>query len=120
LLVYDGQCHFCDHCVALIRRWDGAGRVTAVPYQDTAAWAGIPGLSRDALEHAMHLVSPTGEVFAAAAAAPPLLRLLPGGRILAAPLALPAAGRIAAAVYRWVARHRHRLGCTSPACHRGD
>jgi acetyl esterase len=120
MLVYDGECRFCVRCVDLIRKWDGAGRVTAVPYQDTAAWDGIPGLSREALERAMHLVSPVGGVFAGAAAAPPLLRLLPGGRILAGPLALPAAGRVAAAAYRWVARHRHRLGCASPACHRGD
>jgi acetyl esterase len=120
VLVYDGQCRFCERCVGLVRRWDLAGRVGTVPFQDAAAWEGTPGLSRDALEQAMHLVSPAGRVFAGAAAASPLLKLLPGGWILAAPLALPGAGRIAAAAYRWVARHRHRLGCTSPVCHRGD
>lgn len=119
MLVYDGQCRFCECCVGLVRRWDVAGRVIAVPFQDAAAWREGPGLSREALETAMHLVSPAGRVYAGAAAAAPLLRLLPGGWVIAAPLGLPGIGRVASAAYRWVARHRHRMGCASPACRRG-
>ena len=92
----------------------------AIPFQDANAWAGMAGLRREALERAMHLVSPTGRVFAGAAAARPLLALLPGGRILAAPLGLPLAERVAAAGYDWIARHRHLLGCGSRECHCGD
>jgi len=120
MLVYDGACPFCKQCVGLVRRWDRARRVALVPFQATASWEGTPGLSRPALERAMHLVSPAGQVYAGAAAAFPLLRLLPGGALLAAPLAVPGAERLAAAAYRWVARHRHRLGCASSACRRGD
>ncbi len=119
-LVYDGECGFCRRWVAAVRRWDRAGRVRAVPLQDGAAWEDLPGLTRPALEQAVHLVSPDGRVFAGAAAAPPLLALLPWGRILALPLALPGAGRVAAAGYGWIARHRHRDGCGSAACRRGD
>lgn len=119
MLVYDGACPFCERCVSLVRRWDRAHRVAPVPFQDTASWEGR-GLSRTALERAMHLISPAGQVYAGAAAASPLLRLLPGGALLAAPLTVPGAERLAAAVYHWVARHRHRLGCASPACRRGD
>jgi len=120
LLVYDGQCAFCERCVALVQRWDRGGRVRAVPLQHTEAWQGTPGLTRSGLEQAMHLVSPRGQVFAGAGAAAPLLRVLPGGRILAAGLEIPFVRRAAAVVYAWVARHRHRLGCASPVCHRGD
>lgn len=119
-LIYDGQCRFCLGWIALIRRWDRAGHVNLVPLQDGAAWAGLGGLSRQALETAAHLVGPRGATYVGAAAAGPLLTLLPGGRVLAAPLALPGAERIAAAVYRWVARRRHRLGCGSQRCHRHD
>ena len=68
----------------------------------------------------MHLVSPDGRVFAGAEALAPLLRLLPRGGLWAASLALPGANRLAGAVYGWVARRRHRLGCASPVCRRGD
>jgi len=120
LLVYDGQCPFCVQCVRLVRRLDRAGRVEPVPLQDLASLPGAPGLSTAALERAIHLVSPAGSVFAGAEAAPPLLRLLPAGAVLAAPFAAPGVARVAAAAYRWVARRRHRFGCTSPACRRGD
>ncbi len=119
-LIYDGQCGFCRGWIRALRRWDRAGRVRTVPLQDEAAWGGVPGLTRAALEEAAHLVGPDGRVYAGAAAARPLLGLLPGGWALAAPLALPGTGRAAAGVYRWVARRRHRDGCDSPACRRGD
>ena len=120
MLVYDGQCRFCEHCVGLVRRWDRAGRVIAVPFQDVAAWHGVPGLSCEALATQMHVVSPVGRVYAGAAAAAPLLRQLPGGGAVAALLDLPGVGRVASRAYRWVARHRHCLGCASSACRRGD
>jgi predicted DCC family thiol-disulfide oxidoreductase YuxK len=119
-LIYDGQCGFCRRWVGTVRRWDRRARVRSVPFQDGAAWQGMPGLELGALEQAVHLVAPEGRVYAGAAAARPLLALLPGGRVLAAPLALPGAERLARAVYRWVARRRHRDGCTSPGCRRGD
>ncbi len=119
-LVYDGQCGFCRHWVDALRRWDRAGRVRAVPLQDAAAWGDLPGLTLRGLEQSVHLVSPDGQVFAGAEAAPPLFSLLPGGWLLAWPLRLPLAGRLAAAGYRWIARHRHRDGCGSAACRRGD
>lgn len=119
-LIYDGQCGSCRRWLGVVRRWDRFARVRAVPFQDEAAWQGMPGLALTALEEAVHLVAPGGRVYGGAAAARPLLALLPGGRVLAAPLALPGAERLAGTVYRWVARRRHRDGCTSPRCRRGD
>lgn len=119
-LIYDGQCGFCRRWVGAVRRWDRFARVRVVPFQDGDAWQGVPGLALPALEEAVHLIGPDDRVYAGAAAARPLLALLPGGRWLAAPLALPGAQRLASAAYRWVARHRHRDGCASSACHRGD
>jgi len=79
-----------------------------VPLQDVDGWRNLAGLGRHELELAVHLVGPDGRVYAGAAAVRPLLGLLPGGRLAAAPLAAPGAGRVAQAVYRWVARHRRR------------
>jgi len=119
-LVYDAECRFCVGWVAFLRRWDRARRLSAVPFQDGAALDALPArLRRADLETAMHLVAADGRVFAGAAATPPLLRLLPGGGLLAVLFALPGVPRAAGAVYRWIARNRHRLSCGSAACRRG-
>ncbi len=63
-LIYDGDCAFCERCVALIERWNRLGRVRAVPFQGEDALVG-------------------------AAAAPALLRVVPGGTLLAWVFAVP-------------------------------
>jgi acetyl esterase len=119
-LVYDGDCGFCLRCVAILKRWDRAQRLASVPFQNRAALDALPAtLGRADLETAMHLVRADGRVFVGAAATPPLLRLLPGGGVLAALFALPGVPGVARAVYRRVARNRHRLFCGSAACRRG-
>jgi predicted DCC family thiol-disulfide oxidoreductase YuxK len=51
-----------------------------------------------------HLAAPDGRRWSAGYAAPPLLRLLPGGRLPAAVLAR--APELTDRAYRWVADHR--------------
>ncbi len=118
-LVYDGECRFCLQCVRLLTRWDRRRCLNVVPFQDAAALAGLPAIPREQLEAAMQLVGPDGSVTAGAAAAPLLLGLLPGGSVTAMLFHVPGVPVLAAAVYRWVARRRHRLGCGSTACRRG-
>lgn len=76
-------------------------------------------MPRAPLATAMHLVSPDRRVWAGAAAARPLLRLLPGGRLLAWIFGMPAFMPLAAAAYGWIAARRHRLGCASARCRDG-
>ena len=118
-LIYDGDCRFCRRCVALLRSWDRGGRLSAVPFQSDHDLESLPRIPRSSLEQAMHLVAPDGGMLAGAAAAPAILRLLPGGRPLAWAFAFPGIPAVANAVYRAVARNRHRLGCGSTSCTRG-
>jgi predicted DCC family thiol-disulfide oxidoreductase YuxK len=118
-LIYDGECAFCRWCVGLVARWDAHARVRPVAFQDRAALDGLPPIPQSALEAAMHLVSPSGEVRAGAAAMPAVLRLLPAVAPMALLFRVPGVPGLAAWTYAAVARNRHRLGCGSSVCRRG-
>ncbi len=117
LLIYDGDCGFCRRQIEIIERYDTQQLVQPVPFQgaDLARY----GLTRRATEEAMHLVSPSGEVWRGAAAAREIFRLLPRARPLVWLFKLPGSMFVAERVYAWVARRRHRFGCESEVCHRG-
>jgi predicted DCC family thiol-disulfide oxidoreductase YuxK len=117
-LIYDGECEFCRRQVGLVARWDRAGHIEAVPFQ--RAELERYGVGRDAAEQAMQLVAPSGAVWSGAAAARELSRLLPTLRPFAWLFYVPGATFIAERTYRWVAKHRHRFGCKSRVCRRGD
>lgn len=117
-MIYDGHCQFCRRLVNLISRLDGKDRVTALPFQhaDLQRY----GVSREAAEQAMQLAAPSGAVWSGAAAARELARLLPALRPLAWAFHVPGTMGLAERVYRWIARRRHRFGCASGVCQRGD
>lgn len=116
-LIYDGDCEFCRLQIDRLIRWDTRGRIDPIPFQraDLDCY-GID--SADAAE-AMYAVSPTCGVFRGAAAAREVFRLLPRARPLAWLLRLPGAMSVAESAYRWLAKRRHRFGCSSESCRRG-
>lgn len=109
ILIYDGQCGFCQRWVSRVRVCDRRSAVQYLPLQDPQATV-ISGRQRQALESAVHLVRPDGAVFAGAAAARELLGYLPGGGIPKAIMSLPAVRGMAARVYIWVARRFGPVG----------
>jgi predicted DCC family thiol-disulfide oxidoreductase YuxK len=107
VLFYDRDCPFCCWATTKILAWDRRGRIRPVTLQDPEADRLLPGMDEDTKMKSWHLVTPDGRVHSAGAAAPPLFRLLPGGRALAAVSStLP---RTTERAYRWVSRHRERL-----------
>lgn len=117
-LIYDGDCEFCRRLVALVNRLDWKSRLTVVPFQraDLERYR----VSRAAAEQAMQLLAPSGTVWSGAAAARELARLLPALRPAAWLFHVPGVTALAERVYRWIARRRHRFGCGSGSCRRGD
>jgi predicted DCC family thiol-disulfide oxidoreductase YuxK len=107
-IVYDRECGFCRWSLRKVLAWDRRKALTPVALQDPAADRLLASLPEQARSDSWHLVMSDGRVYSAGAAAPPLLRLLPGGR----PLALLAAAfpRLTEAAYRSIARHRSLLG----------
>jgi predicted DCC family thiol-disulfide oxidoreductase YuxK len=108
LVLYDGECGFCRTSLGWLLRWDRRGRLEPVALQSARAADILAELSEEERMDSWHLVSPDGERWSAGAAAPQLLRLLPGGRVPAR--ILDAAPGITERAYRFAARHRGSLG----------
>ena len=104
VILFDGTCGFCRRSVERILRWDRDGRLRPVALQDPEADELLRGMAEERKLASWHLVTPDGAVFSAGAAFPPLLRLLPGGRPLAALTA--AFPGLSERGYRYVARTR--------------
>jgi predicted DCC family thiol-disulfide oxidoreductase YuxK len=112
VILYDAQCPFCRWSLGVLLAWDRNRRLRPVALQDPEADRLLPGMDPDVKLASWHLVTRQGDVRSAGAAAPALLRLLPGGRPLAA-LAAAAPGATERG-YALVARHRGRLGRALP------
>jgi predicted DCC family thiol-disulfide oxidoreductase YuxK len=108
VLLFDADCGFCRWSTEKILAWDRDRRLRPVALQDPEAERLLPRMSPGRRMASWHLVTPDGRVYSAGAAAPPLLRLLPGGRPLAAlAAALP---HLTDRGYGWIANHRAWLG----------
>jgi predicted DCC family thiol-disulfide oxidoreductase YuxK len=108
VLLYDSDCGFCRWSVDKVLAWDRGGRLRSMELQDPGADSLLGGMDEDVKMASWHLVTPEGRVYSAGAAAPPLLRLLPGGKPLAA--LLSAFPGVTERAYRAVARNRDRFG----------
>jgi predicted DCC family thiol-disulfide oxidoreductase YuxK len=107
-LLYDSDCGFCRWSVDKVLAWDRRRTLRPLALQDPEAEALLPGMDEAQKMASWHLVTQDGRVYSAGAAAPPLLRLLPGGK---APATLLAAfPRLTDRAYGFVARNRDRFG----------
>jgi len=107
-ILYDRDCGLCRWSLAKVLAWDRRRELRPVALQDPDADALLDGMDEERRKASWHLVTPHGRVHSAGAAVAPLLRLLPGGRPLAA-----AAARFPRAtdrLYFAVANHRSTLG----------
>jgi predicted DCC family thiol-disulfide oxidoreductase YuxK len=107
VVLYDADCGFCRWSLDKILAWDRHRRIRPIPLQSPEADALLPGMDQQQRMASWHLVTEDGRVFSAGAAAPPLFRLLPAGRPLAAVAAV--FPRTTQRAYRWVTEHRERL-----------
>lgn len=112
-LFYDADCGFCRWTVARMIAWDRGGLIRAMPIQGPAGERLLAGVDPAVRLDSWHFVESDGAIHSAGAAVPPLLRLLPGGR----PLAAIAARwpRATERVYRFGAGRRRSLGGLLPS-----
>ncbi len=119
VLLYDGDCDFCRYWVSWLARRDRGSHILLLPASERRSLPALPDISDEALDQAMHLVTPEGVVLAGATAIPELLRQLDRWRWLAPLFRVPGVRQLADRVYSMVARRRHRFGCGSERCRIG-
>jgi predicted DCC family thiol-disulfide oxidoreductase YuxK len=103
VLIYDADCGFCRRWVSRLKRWDRRDAIELLPLTDPTAPA-LANRDQAALRLSAHLVLPSGQVFAGAAAARELCAFMPLGWLPGIVLRVPAALRAADRLYRWIAR----------------
>ena len=102
----------CARALACLLRWDRASCLRPMALQRPAAQELLADLSPAERMASWHLISPRGPRLSGGAAPPPLLRLLPGGKIPARAFArFPA---VTDRGSRWVAEHRSQLSSFVP------
>ena len=108
IVLYDEDCGFCRWSAGRLRTWDRRGRLAFAPIEGAVGGRSLAHVDPRARTASWHLITEDGRVWSAGAAIPQVLRRLPAGAAVA-PLfeTFPDATERA---YRWVARHRARLG----------
>ena len=108
-LIFDDSCPVCRTGVDHVRRLDRSGLVTPVPLSKPRLPAGIALPSQDELTREIHLINAQGKVWRGAEAVAKVAQLYPKTRFWGRLMDLPGIRRVAAKVYRVVARYRRFL-----------
>lgn len=126
VVIYDGQCRFCQTQVrrlawfdSLGRLWGGAGRLAYLSLHDERIHQRFPDLSHEMLMEQMYVVDAGGERHGGADAVRYLSRRLPALWPVMPILHFPGSARLWRQIYAWIARQRYRWnepGCDSDAC----
>jgi predicted DCC family thiol-disulfide oxidoreductase YuxK len=117
-VIFDGDCAFCTssaHWVARRLNRPLGPNAQLVPWQFTDLAA--LGTTAERAQREALWVATGGAIYGGAAAFAEWLRFRGGGYVVAGQLLrLPLARSVAAAVYRLIAKNRHRMPGGSPAC----
>ena len=118
LLIFDGDCAFCTSSASWLaerlHRKDGLNaQLVAWQFADLAAL----GISRQRAQQEALWIAADGTISGGAEAFAAWLRFRGGAYGFAGSgMSLPGVRRLAAAVYRLIAKNRHRMPGGSPAC----
>ncbi len=119
VIVYDGECAFCQAQVKRIRRRDTRNLFEYLPRQTPGIEQRFPGLATAEFNSGMRLIYPDGQIFVGADAVYQFARRLHPWRWFAWLYRVPGFHYLAKMAYAWVASRRQSLGqtCDDGACH---
>jgi predicted DCC family thiol-disulfide oxidoreductase YuxK len=109
IVIYDDQCAICARQVGILRSLDWFERLEIRPGSDPRSTAGFPELGPEALQAAIHAITPANKFVRGARAVRHLSLRLPALWPLGILLWIPGMIWIAEPTYRLVAAHRYRL-----------
>jgi len=113
VLLFDGDCAFCTSCARLLERIGPEAEIAAWQVSDLDEL----GVTAAQAEQAVRWIEPDGTVRSGHEAIAAALDTAGAPwRIAGRALVLPGISLLAAAVYRLIARNRHRLPGGTPAC----
>ncbi len=117
VLLYDGDCAFCNRCARVLARIEPDAEIVAWHLTDLAGL----GVTEEQARDAVQWVQIDGTVRSGHEAIAATLEAAGGiWKVIGRVLLLPGISWMAARVYRLVAEHRHRLPGGAPACAAGD
>ena len=118
VVVYDGQCQFCQRQVRRMKQRDADQVFEYLPRQTEGLEQRFPRLSDGDFNTGMRLVRPDGSVIVGADAVYQIARRLKGWQRLAWLYRVPVLNWIFRWAYGWIARNRYRLAkkCEDGVC----
>jgi predicted DCC family thiol-disulfide oxidoreductase YuxK len=119
VVIYDGQCQFCQAQVARLHHWDSHGRLAFVSLHDPTVAEAYPDLTHDELMKQLYVIPQSGDRYGGAAGFQYLSRRLPRLYPLYPILNIPFTLPIWNWAYQQIAKRRYRLAgknCESDAC----
>ena len=120
VVIFDGDCAFCQNQVQKLARWDGSGgRLAFISLHDGEVARRYPDLTHDMLMDQMYVVNPAGQRYGGAAAFRYLSRRLPKLWWLCPLLHIPFTLPLWQWGYRQVAKRRYQLQGKHAACESG-
>jgi predicted DCC family thiol-disulfide oxidoreductase YuxK len=105
-ILYDGDCPLCTFQSRIITWLDWFSAVNVVPLGDPRAAGIAPGLTKEALNAAIHCITAGGRIHRGARAIRFVSMRLPLALPVGLFLWLPGVIYIAEIIYRWVSRNR--------------
>ncbi len=118
VVVYDGECPFCQRQIARIRRRDSLDKFEYLPRQDAGLTDRFPALADGDFDTGMRLIRPDGRIYVGADSVYHIARQLPAWRWFAWLYRIPGIHAVARAAYAWVAARRQSLSrnCNDDTC----
>ena len=116
VVIFDGECRFCQANVAIFRRLDRAGRLAFISLHDASVYERWPDLTHDQLMQEMVIIDRHGNRHVGAASIRYLSRRIPLMLPLAPLLHIPFSMPVWKWLYRQVARRRYLIAGKQAAC----
>jgi predicted DCC family thiol-disulfide oxidoreductase YuxK len=108
IVLYDGDCGFCEVTLAMLLTWDRARRLVPVSIQSARGEGLLCDMARQDRLKSWHLIDGAGVIHSGGAGIPVIFAALPWGALIAR-VASRFPGTTSRA-YEWVAAHRVLLG----------